>query len=417
MPGDGTKLDTTKNSIPLAPVPARLLDLTRLIRRAGRRPTGVDRVELAYLRHLSHESVPLFALVRTTLGYVLLGPKGVDQIAARLSGAADWGRPDLLARLSVRAEPLRRAESDLRRCALARSRPRGLARMLRRYLPNGFAYLNVGHSDLTAMTLRAVRQGGAGRIAVLIHDAIPLDYPQYQRPGVAEEFAAKLQRVRAHADLVIYNSADTRARVEHHMQAWGLLPPGVVAHLGVELPSPGDLPAGVDPARPYFVALGTIEPRKGHDVLLDLWEEMGAQAPALLICGARGWNNEAVFARLDALPPDGPVRELSGLDDGQIAAVLAGATGLLFPSRAEGYGLPPMEAAALGVPVIATDLPAIREVLSNIPVYAKESDLYQWLSAIKSLETAHLAQHEAVRVADFTPPSWEDHFNLVLRLT
>lgn len=417
MPGDGTKLDTTKNSIPLAPVPARLLDLTRLIRRAGRRPTGVDRVELAYLRHLSHESVPLFALVRTTLGYVLLNPAGLEQIAARLEGAEVWGRPDLLSRLSVRADALRRAESDLRRFALARSRPNGLARMLGRHLPSGFAYLNVGHSDLTAMTLRGVRQGGAGRIAVLIHDAIPLDFPQYQRPGVAEEFAAKLQRVRAHADLVIYNSADTRARVEHHMQGWGLLPPGVVAHLGVELPSPGDLPAGIDPARPYFVALGTIEPRKGHDFLLDLWEEMGEGAPGLLICGARGWNNEAVFARLDALPSDGPVRELSGLDDGQIAALLVGATGLLFPSRAEGYGLPPMEAAALGVPVITTDLPAIREVLGNIPVYAKESDLYQWLSAIKSLETGRPAQQEAVRVADFIPPRWEDHFNLVLRLT
>lgn len=417
MPGDGTKLDTTKNSIPLAPVPARLLDLTRLIRRAGRRPTGVDRVELAYLRHLSHESVPLFALVRTTLGYVLLGPDGVTQIAARLQGAEDWGRSDLLARFTVRAEALRRAESDLRRFALARARPRHLAWMLRRHLPDGFGYLNVGHSDLTAMTLRGVRQGGAGRIAVLIHDAIPLDFPQYQRPGLAEEFAAKLQRVRAHADLVIYNSADTRARVEHHMRAWGLLPPAVVAHLGVDLPNPGDLPAGIDPRRPYFVALGTIEPRKGHDFLLDLWEEMGEDAPGLLICGARGWNNEAVFARLDALPPGGPVRELSGLDDAQVAAVLQQARGLLFPSRAEGYGLPPVEATALGVPVISTDLPAIREVLGNIPVYAKETDRYQWLSAIKSLETGRLAQQEAVRVADFTPPLWEDHFNLVLRLT
>lgn len=417
MPGDGTKLDITRNSIPLAPVPARLLDLTRLIRRTGRRPTGVDRVELAYLRHLSRESVPLFALIRTAFGYVLLDPEGVARIAARIEGTQPWGRAGLLSRLTRLPDPVRRAESDLRRAARARCRPSGLVRMLRRHLPLGFAYLNVGHSDLTQRTLRGVRQAGAARIAVLVHDAIPLDFPQYQRPGVPEAFRGKLQRVRAHADLVIYNSEYTRARVEAHMRDWGLLPPAVTAHLGVELPAPGALPPGVDVTRPYFVALGTIEPRKGHDLLLDIWEEMGAAAPGLLICGARGWNNEAVFARLDRLPAGGPVRELPGLDDGQIAALLVRSRGLLFPSRAEGYGLPPMEAVALGVPVVCAELPAIREVLGNIPVYVKVSDRYQWRSVIEGLAKDPATRQEAVSDAGFSPPRWQDHFNLVLRLT
>ena len=403
---------TTDNPGP----PARLLDITRLIRRAGRRPTGIDRVELAYLQHLSRDPVPLFALARSAWGYILLDAEGIADIAARLDGRRAWGDADLLSRLARRLPPeIARAETDLRRVARARCRPGGLARMLRRHLPGGFAYLNVGHSDLSARTLRGVRRGGAGRIAVMIHDVIPLEFPQYQRPGTPEQFRARLKRVRAHADLILYNSADTRARAEAQMRAWGALPEGAVAHLGVELPAPGALPPGIDPARPYFVALGTIEPRKGHDLLLDLWEEMGEGAPGLILCGARGWSNEAVFDRLDRLPQGGPVQERAGLDDAQIAAVLAHSRGLLFPSRAEGYGLPPIEAAALGVPVVCADLPSLREVLGNIPVYVKDADRYQWLNAVKTLSKGERAPCEAASDAGFVPPGWEDHFNIVLR--
>lgn len=416
MPGDGTKLATTTDNPPCA----RVLDITRLIRRAGRMPTGVDRVELAYLRHLATEDAPLFAVARTTLGYVLLGPDGIGPITRRIEGAEPWGTADRLSRLARgRPELVRRAESDLRRLALGRCLPNGLARMLARNLPAGAAYLNVGHSNLTDRMFSAVREGIHGRIAVLIHDVIPLDFPQYQRPGTPQAFRRRLQRARAHADLLIYNSADTCARAEAHMRAWGPLLQSVVAPLGVPVPVPGALPPGVDASRPYFVALGTIEPRKGHDLLLDVWDRMGtgADVPGLVICGARGWNNKAVFDRLDRLPPGGPVQEFGGLDDGQVAALLAGSRGLLFPSRAEGFGLPAVEAAALGVPVVCSDLPAIREMLGNIPVYLKETERYQWLSTIESLTKGRKVSDEAVDQAEFVPPAWREHFNAVLRLT
>ena len=399
-----------------------MLDITRLISRAGGMATGVDRVELAYLRHLMADSVPLFAISRTTLGYVLLGGDGLAAIAARLTGDVPWGLPDRLSKLARRKSvPVRQAESDLRRFALDRCLPRRLAHMLTRSLPAGLSYLNTGHSNLSQRMLWTLRHHAKARISVLIHDTIPLDYPHYQRPGTPEKFRAMLRRVRSGADLIICNSHHTQARVTHHMQGWGDVPDMVTAHLGLDLPAVGTIPADLTLPRQYFVALGTIEPRKGHDMLLDIWDAMarepGATPPGLLIIGRRGWNNKAVFDRLDALPHDSAVKELSGLPDGAVAALLAGATGLLFPSHAEGFGLPPAEAAALGIPVISSDLPVIREILADIPVYVSSTERYQWEQAIQSLLKDHGKDGMRIVGPAFIPPTWDAHFNTVLRFT
>jgi glycosyltransferase involved in cell wall biosynthesis len=394
---------------------ACLVDVTRLISRAGRSLTGVDRVELAYLDRLTRRRGGAYAIARSSLGYVLLAPDGTRALLDRLAGDRDWGAADRLSRLSrKKTADVQRAESDLRRLRQARCRPRFLPRMLARAFPNGVTYFNVGHSNLTDRMLNAVKVGANGRIAVLIHDVIPLDYPQFQRPGTPERFRGILRRVRSYADLIIYNSHDTRARAEAVMSEWGPPPAGSVAHLGVPRPVPGPIPDHIRPSDPYFVVLGTIEPRKGHAMLLDIWEKLGSDAPQLLICGARGWNNEAVFKKLDALPPDSPVREYNGLSDAEIAGLLAGARALLFPSRAEGYGLPPMEAAALGTPILCSELPSVREVLGDLPVYLRETDCYLWLDSIQSLLKGQGHYSKAQHQPALHLPSWDEHFEVVL---
>ena len=87
------------------------------------------------------------------------------------------------------------------------------------------------------------------------------------------------------------------------------------------------------------------------------WRRKAAAAPRLLLCGRRGWENENVLdllERCEALR--GLVLELGTLPDSRVTELLAGARALLFPSFAEGYGLPVAEALALGVPVLCSDL-------------------------------------------------------------
>lgn len=394
--------------------PARLLDLTRLVSRLGRGAlTGVDRVELAYLDHFlkgdARDGIPLFAWVQTGAGAVLLDAAGAGWVAQAARGQASPGPADLAGRLTRRADPLRaRAEAELRRRALAWGLRRGA--LLRR-LPRGFDYYNTGHSNLSDRGLGAVARAG-GRISVLLHDVIPLDYPEFTRPGIPQVFGRKLAAVARHADRVIHTTAAARARSERQLAARGRVPPGLVAPLGITRadPAPVALP-GLAPGMRYFLAIGTIEPRKNHTLLLDLWATLAQRLPAdalprLVIAGGRGWSNAAVFARLDARPPG--VIEAPGLGDGALVTLMQGAEALLFPSFAEGFGLPPAEAAALGLPVIAAPLPELREVLGDYPVYLDVTDSYSWL------ETVERSQRQGRPGKFWQPPQWQDHFNAVL---
>ncbi len=398
MLGAGTRPATTTNKAP------RLLDLTRLVSRAGRVLTGVDRVERAYLAAFLDDDVPAFALIRTRWGYIVLDRAGMDVL---LRACADG---------TVPADVL----PSLRRHAIARVPKVLLGRMLRRRFKAGLVYVNTGHSNLSQRVVTNLRWVPDARIVVLIHDTIPLDYPEYQAAGATARFEAFLNRACLNADLLIYNSEQTHQDVARHAPAG--LPEGIVAHLGIDstTAAPEDIPPSLQLNAPYFITIGTIEPRKAHDVLLDVWDrlyaEMGANAPDLLLCGTRGWNNEDVFKRLDSLPSDMPVHEIAGLSDGALKALIQGATALLFPSHAEGFGLPPAEAAVCNTTIVCNDLPIYREFLGNIPVYAPSGDGNLWYQIVMRAYTESLTSGCSGQQTrqGWQAPTWEQHFSLVM---
>jgi len=97
---------------------ARLLDITRLSTRAGRVLTGVDRVELAYLKQIASDGVPAFALCRTALGFVLLDRDGMQALVTRFANN-DWQCPDLVSRINPKLnEATKVGQTTVRRLAL-----------------------------------------------------------------------------------------------------------------------------------------------------------------------------------------------------------------------------------------------------------------------------------------------------------
>lgn len=392
---------------------AWLLDLTRLVSRVGRGPlTGIDRVELAYLQYLVARPEAFFGLVRTALGFVLLDRHGAKGLLDRVLGRVPLGPADLLGLLTQRHLPQSlRAEADARRLAVARCFPARLGARLRKTLPLGTVYVNVGHANLSMRVMQAVKSVADVKIVVMVHDTIPLDYPQYCRPGTPAAFAKKLAAVSAHADLVVHSAASTRTYTEAHFIR---VPPGVVAPLGLDLALP-DATTSVATKAPYFVALGTIEPRKNIELLVRVWrlmQDAGGVVPHLYIVGNRGWANPALFDDLGTLVALGHASVLHTLSDGAAMALLLGAEALLFPSLAEGYGLPPIEAAAMGVPVLSGNLPVVVEMLGDYPVYLDTSDVYAWANAIHRQLRHPMQQHDPNNKRRH-PPKWVHHFHQV----
>jgi glycosyltransferase involved in cell wall biosynthesis len=378
--------------------------------------TGVDRVEWAYLEWCLSLDRPVYGLVRSAFGYLLLDRSGLTFAHAHLK-AGDLGVSAGLSQLAFKLSPTRRAaETALRKHAIGRTLPASLPRLLKRHFSNGALYLNTGHSNLTKRVFASFAKVRNAQKIVLIHDFIPLDWPDHQRARTVEQFEKRIRVVSRYADGLICNSQQTLDDCERHMGGVGRMPPAMVAHLGVDMPDlPNvDLP---DVPLPYVITIGTIEPRKNHAFLLDLWQDW-PEAPHLLICGNRGWKNEDVFARLDSARLSGAkISELNGLSDAQLMGLLKGAKAALFPSLAEGFGLPQVEALSLGVPIICGELDIYREVLGEFPVYASLSNAYIWRTEIEKMlqKDSNTSGQVGISLAEYAPPQWDAHFNLVLK--
>jgi glycosyltransferase involved in cell wall biosynthesis len=257
------------------------------------------------------------------------------------------------------------------------------------------------------------------RAIVFIHDLIPIEFPEYSHPREKRLHTKRIGNTLNNACGIVVNSRCTERALRSFAAAERLeCPPILVNPLGHDLPDAGNesLPSGL--RSPYFVLLGTIEPRKNHLLVLNLWREMarrlGDKTPQLIVIGRRGWECEQVvdmLERCEAIHPH--LIELNDAPDNQVAALIRGARALLMPSFAEGFGMPVQEALAWGTPVISTPLPAIKEFAGDIPDYAEPHDGARWLELIEDYTQPDSKRRAAQldRIKSFKDTSWPEHFS------
>ena len=371
-----------------------LIDITRLIHRFmnKRLATGVDRVSLAYIRHYRDNARAVYR------------HKSTDKFVFRKAESAvlfDW----VLA-LGATGDPRSAIYKGLITGCLAQN-------------VAGQFLFNTGHTGLESDDYVAMLKSQRVRPIFMVHDLIPLTHPQFCRAGEEAKHLQRLYNCVRAASGVVCNSQATMdgltSLCRHH--GWAM-PHTAVALLAPELPEPTSGAAPLD--GPYFVFVSTIEPRKNHLMILQLWEklvrQMGDAAPKLVIIGQRGWDYEQVTALLEnSALLQGVVLEVSRCSDTEMVSYLRHSRALLFPSFTEGYGMPVVEALTLGVPVIASDLAVFREFASHVPDYIDVMDEVSWFGMICDFVKidSQARQAQLHRLKGYQAPTWHQHFEKV----
>jgi glycosyltransferase involved in cell wall biosynthesis len=134
----------------------------------------------------------------------------------------------------------------------------------------------------------------------------------------------------------------------------------------------------------YVLWVGTLEPRKGLATLVAAVATLARRgaAPTLVLAGYAGWRNTNVMSPADRASLGHGLRELGRVTDPELQALYAGASVFAFPSLHEGFGLPVLEAMAAGVPVVASDIPAIREVAGDAAMLVAPGNADYWAEAL-----------------------------------
>jgi glycosyltransferase involved in cell wall biosynthesis len=252
-------------------------------------------------------------------------------------------------------------------------------------------------------------------LVVTVHDTVPFTHPETLTRRGAAWHQTVIRRATERANAVVVPTAAVAA--ELHRYAPGPAPVAVVGH-GVPAVFRAPMDAGLAALKTgrlrlpetYVLAVGTVEPRKGLDVLVKAMSRPQAPDLPLVVVGPRGWGevNLVELAAEHGFPPS-RLYVLGRVDDEDLSAILRRATVLAAPSRAEGFGLPVLEAMAVGTPVVHTDVPALVEVAGGTGLVVPCGDADALAGALRevvneSVATAERVAQGQLRAAAFT---WE----------
>jgi glycosyltransferase involved in cell wall biosynthesis len=293
-----------------------------------------------------------------------------------------------------------------------------IGRSPRKDLPKSARYINVSQFPIWSSTyLGWLEKRRDVKPIFFIHDLLPIEMPEFFRSGEQERHRRRLANVARFGAAALVASEFVRAGLADYMRGLGRTDLPILA-----APVPSAPIFGVawsrEPALaalPYFVCCGTIEPRKNHLLILNVWRELvrsdGKAAPKLVLIGVRGWKYGAVIDLLERSPTlRSHVIEVAGLTSPALQRLLAGARALLMPSFAEGYGLPVREALTTGIPVIASDIPAFREINDERLTLLSPIDADAWLVAVRRLAGGYGMSN--VKGSD-TTASWKGYFEKI----
>jgi glycosyltransferase involved in cell wall biosynthesis len=400
-------------------------------------PRGIDRIDFGYAKFL-FETWPgdCFGLLPTPWGIRIYDREralrmlasvqtswreeqqaGHDPAYDRLRG---W-----LTGLPVAVQPVSRSRrSGMLNRGLRFLRDNGLplGRSAAGSAPRKSIYLNVGQMGwATPVTTLWLQRRKDIHAIFMLHDIIPLQHPELVSKSGRMSHDWMLRTVLRNTAGLITTTHAASGTIMERLRDQGL--PAVPLR-SIPLPvadvflhrDPPDEAAG---RHPYFVICGAIEPRKNHLLLLKVWHRLirrcGPYAPRLVIVGSPAHQGDQIVRQFQqSADLRGHVTIVSGLASPSLRELMANAAAVLMPSLAEGFGLPVIEALAVGTPVLASDLAVHRELGEGLVIYLHPADDTEWFDAIlKIVEDTEATAALRRRIAAYSPMTGSAYFRSV----
>lgn len=259
-------------------------------------------------------------------------------------------------------------------------------------------------------------------LVVTVHDAVPWTHPSTLTPRGVRWHRRAVERAARDADLLVVPTQAVADELRHHVRVGAdrLLVVGEGVSGDLDLPADAEARAAAMrlPDR-FLLTVATLEPRKGLADLVRALSDPAAPDLPLLCAGQPGWGDlaspEELAARVGLAP--GRVRSLGRVPDADLAVLLRRATALVVPSRAEGFGLPLLEALAVGTPVLASRAPALVEVAGGAALHVGDDRSARgWAAALREVVEdeqlrARLRREGPARAAAF---SWDGAARLLV---
>jgi glycosyltransferase involved in cell wall biosynthesis len=390
-----------------------VFDLSRLALRFTRpAPNGIDRVDLAFARHFVSESSRNLSVILTVIGPRTVPPRAarvlVDALETQWQETSSADDDPVFWRVRNRIlhdkhsfgriRPYKQTKRTSRSALEIAWRSPLIGRQglfpggsPSRTIPAGATYINVSQFPFSIPgAWRWLERRPDIKAVFLVHDMLPLTHPEFFPPQEYKQHRNVVDTVCRLGHLIIVPSEHTRHDLAAHCRREGLSMPRAEV-----VPLPVDDNFRTKPvieaalaSQSYFVACGTIEPRKNHLLLLNVWRELamelGQDCPKLILVGGRGWHNANVIDMLERCEPIAPhVVEVSGLSTPGLKRLLDNSRGLLMPSFAEGFGLPVAEACAAGVPVLASEIPVFDQFRDGPLNLIDPVNGVGWLNAVR----------------------------------
>lgn len=267
--------------------------------------------------------------------------------------------------------------------------------------------------------LPILKEQGA-RIVAHIYDIISITHPQYCLERGVYNFMDYIGAHLQYADSIIVNAKATVDELEKLTARLGCkLPPCHVVPLGADFRARKEITdRDVDSTlvhavkdKPYILMVGTIEPRKNHKLLLEAYDkglkELGYN---IIMAGYLGWNMEEFAEQLHNHPDYGTrIYHFEGLDDDGITYLYQHAKFLAFLSYTEGFGLPIIEAIQRGTPVIAADVPVLREVGGEYCVWFEQDNAEALCEVVKCYDIGDVEYSETKKILkSFEACKWRE---------